>query len=476
MRVSEYYALGRTQPTLDFVDVDIDQDTPVFLSPRALMDLPSEWANECISMIQDFFQTVLRFIKEGKHTDAELLLRSLREPNETHLGLSKGKSRGRALGTRSAHEVWRALSQSEAAKSGLLEDLEDTILLVDGISVDIVSDIATNIIRGPLIRYTKEMCALYGIKLQQGVGPGPMWDPHTKKWFTRFEEMPVTSSGHLLLVPKAVVRKHLEYDVAEYYRYYLLEHLRQQELSSGSSLVVLLKDGRKKVKIKSLIEKYGSGKEAIVRETIKHPEVLDRYKKFKRGQSHRPLSHSAIADVEGSMPPNWQDLLDAVRSVSAGNDDAARYERAIETLLTGLLYPDLCNPHVQHEIHAGRKRIDISYTNMGAGGFFKWLSNNYSAAQIFVECKNYGREVGNPELDQLAGRFSPSRGRFGLLVCRQFNNKTLFIERCRDTAKDDRGFIIPIDDEDLTELARLKTEDAGTSWPLLLQRFQSLLD
>ena len=37
------------------------------------------------------------------------------------------KQRGEGLGDGSAHEVWSALSESEAARSGLLEDLEDKI-------------------------------------------------------------------------------------------------------------------------------------------------------------------------------------------------------------------------------------------------------------------------------------------------------------------------------------------------------------
>ena len=91
------------------------------------------------------------------------------------------------------------------------------------------------------------------------------------------------------------------------------------------------------------------------------------------------------------------------------------------------------------------REVDITYTNMGPSGFFKWLSANFSAAHVFVECKNYGKELENPELDQLAGRFSPSRGQFGLLVCRTFKNKLKFAARCRDTAVDGRGFIIALD-------------------------------
>src|SRR5579862_579288 len=105
MRVSQHYNLARSQAALDFVDVDIGGDTPVFISPRALMQLPSEWGDECVHLIQNFFQTVLALIRSGKNTKAEALLRVLREPNETHLGLSRGKAQGRALGNESARDV-----------------------------------------------------------------------------------------------------------------------------------------------------------------------------------------------------------------------------------------------------------------------------------------------------------------------------------------------------------------------------------
>lgn len=131
---------------------------------------------------------------------------------------------------------------------------------------------------------------------------------------------------------------------------------------------------------------------------------------------------------------------------------------------------------MQHEIHEGRKRIDITYTNMAVGGFFKWLATHYSAAHTFVESKNYGREVANPELDQLSGRFSPTRGQFGLLVCRQFTDKELFLRRCHDTAGDGRGFVIPLDDDDLRELLdSRKTDPMFLSLSLLQNRFRDLV-
>lgn len=477
MRVSRYFKLGRTQPSLDFVDVDVSNDTRLFISPRALMLLPSDWGSECVYLVQNFFETVLGHIKAGRQSQAEALLRSLREPNETHLGLSKGRSRGRALGNSSAHDVWGALSRSDAARSGLLQDLEDTVLMVEGISVDIVSDMTTNIIREPLIYYTQQMCALYGIPIAEGVPSGPLWNPKARQWDGRFESLPVTSSGKVLLVPKVIVRQHLAYDAHEYYRHYLLEYLRAAELSANSALVELLKNKNRRVTKKALVDKYGAGKQAIVRETLKHPEVLDKYREAKNKKPHLPLGHEDIAGIEGRQAEaDWDALLADVRSTPVGTASATAYEKAVEALLTALFYPVLNFPNVQHEIHEGRKRIDISYTNMATEGFFQWIAAHYPSAMMFVECKNYGREVGNPELDQLSGRFSPSRGRVGLLVCRHFQDKQRFLQRCRDTATDGRGHIIALDDEDLATLVGTrKSNPAYQSWPLLRERFQALI-
>ncbi|BAL73735.1 hypothetical protein S23_05140 [Bradyrhizobium cosmicum] len=484
MRISQHYGLGRTQATMDFVDVDIVNDTPVFLSPKALTMLPSEFGDECVHLVQNFFQTVLDYIRGGKNHQAEALLRELREPNETRLGLSSGKAQGHALGSGSAHNVWESLSQSEAAKSGLLEDLEDTVLMIEGISVDIVSDMTTNIIRAPLIRYTQRMCEQYGIPTSPGVDSGPLWNSIEKRWYSEFVELPIAGSGRLIFVPKVLVRTHLQYDAGEYFRHFLLTRMQQAELAANTELVEIVKSGkgkrartRKRVTKKALLGKYGTGKKAIVAETRKHPDALATYKALKRDEKHLPLTLEDMSSLEGAAETDWAALLHAVRSVPTGQADAGRYEKAVEGIISALFYPNLTNPNVQHEIHNGRKRIDVTYTNMGVHGFFKWLATHYSSAHVFVECKNYGKEVGNPELDQLSGRFSPSRGQVGILVCRQFHNKTLFLQRCADTAKDSRGFIMALDDDDLASLT-LSREDEPlfAEWKLLRSRFDALIN
>ena len=192
-------------------------------------------------------------------------------------------------------------------------------------------------------------------------------------------------------------------------------------------------------------------------------------------EAHRQ-SLEELGSAEKSVCPDWDKLLAVVRNIPVGKAGADPYEKAIEELLTALFSPSLTDPQVQRRIHEGRKRIDITYTNVARAGFFHWLSSHYEAPHVFVECKNYEGDIENPELDQLSGRFSPSRGRFGLLVCRRLEKKELFIRRCRDTAQDDRGFIIALDNEDLAVLVQARKEqNVIKQFKLLKERFDPLI-
>ena len=258
-----------------------------------------------------------------------------------------------------------------AAKSGLLQDLEDTCLLIDGIGPDMVSDAVCNIIRGPLIRYTQDMCRYYAIPMAPQVASGPIWSPQVLRWEHALVELPVVAHQKLVLVPKAIARADFSFSTNEYFYHYLLPRLQSEELARNGGLVQLLKDGRKRVTKKSLIEKYGAGKLVCVDLTIPRPDVLDQYRGEKRDKARRALTHEQWADTELQPAPDWDGLLQAVISKLPGQAQANDYENAIEALLTALFYPALLYPYKQHPIHQGRKRIDITYNNAATDGFFQ---------------------------------------------------------------------------------------------------------
>ena len=474
-RVSTYFNLKRSQSVLDFVDIPIGKDVPVFLDPSRLRAMPSTWASECVSLLQTYFHTLLEHLRAGRKSEGIALLTELSERNEFHLGLSKGTSAGKAIGREFAERIWKALAKSAAARSGLLQDLEDTCLFIEGIGPDRLSDAVCNIIRGPLIRYTQMMCRYYGIPLTKDVASGPVWDPVRKGWSDSLVELPVGPFGILLLTPKLAVRHRLSYDPQQYYTHFLLPTMQAAEKQLNTALVRTLKDGRKRVTKKDLRNKYGADKLAISVQTQRLPDALDEFRLAHR--TSQPLDHKTLADVERSPAPDFAKLLDDVCNLSPGNDDAPAYEDAVEKLLSALFYPSLAFPTKQHALHDGRKRVDITYVNEAQRGFFAWLALHYPCAHIFIECKNYGKELANPELDQISGRFSQRRGRVGLLVCRSLEKAALMEKRCRDTADDDRGFVIALTDADLKQLVKDYLDgDASPEYPLLRQKFGKLIN
>ncbi len=455
MRVSEYYKIGKSQSSLPFLDVDIYTDTKLFINSNAIANLKSDFGIHCNELIRDFFSEFLKAVKSGNNQRALMLLANLKEPNETHLGLSTDESDGRGLGEAKAREMLLAFRESYAVKTGLLKDLEDSVLLIEGISVDILSDIITNIIRGPLITYTQQMCELYEIEMEEEVSSGPVWNILTKNWEVDYVKLPVPNGTKLILVPKSIVRIVGAYNVGEYYRHYVLERLREEELGKDSSLVKLIKSGKNKgrhVYKNDLQAKYGSAAKTVaIQQTQKHPDLLLEYKN-KKSNPTPALTHSQIAEALNIAPPNWDDLLRNVVILEPGKKNAYKYEGAILDLLTSLFHPALVDPEVQTPIEDGLKRVDITFTNYARTGFFEWLSRNFHSPYVIVECKNYGAELGNPEIDQIAMRFKEGRGKFGILICRNIEKREKLLERCRLIAKERKEYIIVLDDSDLSEL------------------------
>lgn len=481
MRVSEHYSLGLTQPSLDFVDVRLNTDVPLFLDPTALHLLDTEWGARCRSLVHSYFSTVLECITNGEHAKAKRLLASLSEPNETHLGLSKRRSRGHGMGSGLADKMWQALTASGAVRTGLITDLEDTALMIEGVASDVISDIVTNIIREPLLEYTIEMCNQYGIPLEMH-RTRKLWNAQEKKWEQKDMLQAVANNNRLMLVPKAIVRKSITYDAGQYYNKYLLEQIQEEDMADG--LVRILKNGDERPPTKkSIKERFTIGENGKINEKEQNrnltPERLDVLERYKQEVSENPkpaLSHSEIAEQGETPAPDWDKLLEDLVGVQSGRDEAKKYEKAVQALFDALFYPWLMFPIPQTRLNDGRKIVDITYTNVAQDDFFQWVKSVYPAGYIFVECKNYTTDVGNPELDQLAGRFSPSRGKVGILISRRIENRELLKQSCRDTADDQRGYIIALDDDDVRALVdAVKNKPAGERLELLRERFNELV-
>ena len=185
--------------------------------------------------------------------------------------------------------------------------------------------------------------------------------------------------------------------------------------------------------------------------------MLADYKKSLRSKGE-PLTASAIE--EHQQPP--RSVVDtgglALDQIPAGSADASTYHNFILGVLTEIFYPWLTHPVKEQEVNEGRKRIDIVFSNAATDGFFSRLVNMHKihCPYINIECKNYSEDPANPELDQLMGRFSRKRGKFGILVCRKIDKRELLLKRLQDVVNDTDGAIIVLDDADIATLTHLK--------------------
>lgn len=167
-----------------------------------------------------------------------------------------------------------------------------------------------------------------------------MWDPGKKQWTVEYVNLLRADSRRLLLVPKIIVRRRMDYDSDEYFQHYILEQMQANEISANTGLVHLLKDGTPRVSKKSLVEKYGKVKSLAARVTRDHPQVLRRYRRDK-ATPPAPLLHSQISETTGAEEPDFDALLAAVKAVSPGRSSADDYHRAVMGLLNAIFYPAL---------------------------------------------------------------------------------------------------------------------------------------
>lgn len=119
-RISDYFDLDLQQPSLDFIDVYTDKDIKLFIDPKAFVTIQSEWGQMCLSLIKDYFSTLLLQIKTADKTGGMQTLKGLSEPRETRLGWSNDTANGRGVGLERSEMIWEALSKSAAVETGLV--------------------------------------------------------------------------------------------------------------------------------------------------------------------------------------------------------------------------------------------------------------------------------------------------------------------------------------------------------------------
>lgn len=461
MRISEALDLNKSRLELDFFDYEISRDNEAFLDPYYIARKEDKFLEECNIYIETFFERFLYLLKEDEDAAGDLFSH-LGEVNEICLGMSKRTPAGRGIGIINTDAIFMAIKESRAFQEGTAQKIEDIRLFIPGIDKDKVSDMVANIIKWPLIKYTQEQCKLLGVPLEL-VETGYYWDK--EKWVRGHNETIVIDDKIYLLYPKNLVSNARHYSSNEYFKMYVLKYLQNKHLQEDSSLVHKTYDKNgvvknAKVYKKDIEEDFKSKGEFITKDwlarfTKENPTV---YAEFRRDTITK-ISNSEYEDISQEEVVEIIDkLIEKLKEITVGGAQATKYHHLISGILELLFYPNIAHPRVEQEIHDGRKRIDLVFDNIAETGFFYLLGTTYDVpcSWIMGECKNYSKDISNPELDQMAGRFAARRGKFGIICCRDLVDEEKFIERERDTVKDGRGWIIHLTDREIINLLEQK--------------------
>jgi hypothetical protein len=453
---SEHFKLNKSQDELDFLDIYANQDMPLFLDPYGISAMGSKWGRECESQIATYFQYLIDSIQKGDKRTIQKLLNALHEVNEVSLGYSMSQPEGRGIGPKQAKEIQQAFENSQAAKSGDIRDIADCALMIPGINRDKISDITANILKRELILFTQKQCNLYSIPLKK-VAVNNAFDYNTFTFTSFYTELPVINGKAKILLPLSSVRQDPQLSKEKYYRNFVLEYLKAEHSHAGDSLATVLKNGKIKVRIADLKNMYPIGTDFLYKFSKEHPQILEKYKSELRRTANKKTTPVLVTKRKVLSA---KERIDIISNIRAGNADATSFHKIIYDSLIHVFGKRLSNPKAEVKINDGRKRIDIVFSNANNHGFFHDLNSlhHIKCPKIFIECKNYGHEIGNPEVDQLQGRFSNQRGNFGMLVCRSIKNKKDLLLRCRDVLHDRQGYIIVLDDNDITVLINFKED------------------
>jgi len=366
-KFSVAFNIDKSQAEIDFVDVDLMTDTPLYICPYAIQIRADGWSGACGDHIRSFFSEVLDQLRAGNNARVDHLMAHLHEPNETCLGQSIGRPSGRGVGQDKAAWLSSSLRNSRAFATGVIGDISETELFIHGVGKDTISDLTTNIIRGLLAAYTDEQCLIHGVDTQEIHSLGPVWNMQSRDWEARVLRLPVHRGRPVLLVPKFSVRRKLTLDSQEFYNFHMVEFLQSEYLESTSALVETLKNGNRRVTKKSVKNIHPFIKDDLADFVRKHPEILISYKKLKGASG--PLEPSELDDHFDEVLFS-QALIDELGLIDSGHAPANEYHSFAMGVCTFLFHPHLITPVKEFEQHHGRKRVDIKYTNTSTSGFF----------------------------------------------------------------------------------------------------------
>lgn len=253
--ITEYYGISGPVP---FIDVDVAADNRLFIDPHAIrLRSGQPFVNAALECLDTFTDRVTGCILPGTPesvAEGKRLLSRFVEPWETRLGMSRRGFLGHGGAETVGTWIWDVLSDDVEAlvRVGVLKQVEDLPLFVEGVDRDITSDLTTRIIYGALALFTAQVLADFP-EFSQGLHEvktfaKQVWSAQLGEWIEAEVRLPVVDGRELLLVPFGWARANLLMSAGRFYETSVLTfaQLAQAVVTSEGKVVKTSKERLKK--------------------------------------------------------------------------------------------------------------------------------------------------------------------------------------------------------------------------------------
>ena len=239
MNISENFGFTtKGHKLFDFIDINLDTDTELYIDPTLIDRLPTSWCIETKKILQNYFDNVFECCKTKNYARLDKLVAFGKEPNETKLGLSVAQSCGKGSKPDSLRNIFRTVAEQCLIEKGLVEKPSELCVFVNNFAEDRMSDLITNIIRGQLYKFTTQQCKKLNINMsQKQYNLGNYWDAFEKEWNTLIGNSLIIGGKKILLVPKIIVRRKFIISVAQYIQKHVLTYRQSFHLEKKTELV-----------------------------------------------------------------------------------------------------------------------------------------------------------------------------------------------------------------------------------------------
>lgn len=281
----DYFKVDPKQ-SIDFLDLKLEKDTKIFLDPYSVAMTNNIHCINAHKCIKAFMETLLTALKNDDQNLAMDLCSHFQEPKGTGIGLTKKSYKGRGAGEIKASKLVEALMSSEAVMSGAIEDLEELILVVDGIGLDTISDITINLGMKHFIEFTQEKCNELNIPMEKSSTKIDYFCHIEKEWKSTYFDLPHAligeekERGQIILLPIDTLAKLSPYGTSYFFTNIATPFFVEEGKRAGASFIRAAKSGGYKADIKKMREddRYKGGKKRMGKFIKNNPESLKEYR------------------------------------------------------------------------------------------------------------------------------------------------------------------------------------------------------